>query len=160
MKQIIFFCLLMLGISCNDQNSTGTVNEKTNKDSAVAVTNDTVATIREVISPKPVASFSKKVPDELNDWKFSVNIYETKETFHYLMKIRYMELQAEDTLKIPNFGIAPKIEIKEGKDEYSCIVGFLDKQNAFKEYKLVGAKNDKISVKVLHRYAAVTYEAK
>jgi len=159
MRYIVVFCLSVITFSCSDNNQNNTA-ENTAKDSVVKVIKDTIATIREVVDPKPIASFSKKVPDELNDWKFAVNIYETKETFHYLMKMQYMELRAEDTLKIPNFGIAPKIEIKEGKDEYSCIIGFLDKQNAFKEYKLVSAKNDKLSVKVLHRYAAVTYEAK
>jgi hypothetical protein len=112
------------------------------------------------VNPKPVASFAKKVPDELNDWKFAVNIYETKETFYFLMKMQYMELMAEDTLKIPNFGIAPKIEVKAGKDSYSCIIGFLDKQNVFKEYKLVTAKDGNLSVKILHRYASVAYEVK
>jgi len=96
----------------------------------------------------------------LNDWKFAVNIYETKETFHYLMKMQYMELRADDTLKIPNFGTAPKIEIKQGSEPLSCIVGFLDKNNQFKEYKLVSIKDKNLSVHILHRYAVTTYESK
>jgi hypothetical protein len=147
----------VISISCSDQNTAATGS---NKDSVVAATNDAISTTREVVNPSPVASFSKKVPDELNDWRFSVNVYETKETFHYLMKMQYMELSAEDTLKIPNFGTMPKVEIKPGTDTYSCIIGFLDKQNIFREYKLVSAKDDNLSVKILHRYAVETYKAK
>lgn len=158
MKLLLFFSLLIMCSSCGSENNT--TAENTTKDSVVVVKKETVPEIRENVNTKPVASFSKKVPDELNDWKFSVNIYETRETFHYLMKMQYMELRAEDTLKIPNFGITPKIEIKAGKDPYSCIIGFLDKQNVFKEYKLVTAKDGNLSVKILHRYAAVAYEVK
>lgn len=158
MKLLIFFSLLIICTSCGNENNTTAVH--TTKDSVMLVKKETVPEIRENINTKPVATFSKKVPDELNDWKFSVNIYETRETFHYLMKMQYMELTAEDTLKIPNFGITPTIEVKAGKDPYSCIIGFLDKQNVFKEYKLVTAKDGNLSVKILHRYAAVTYEAK
>lgn len=160
MKQILFFFICVISISCNDQSNTTSVNNSDKKDSVVIVTNDPISTTRDVVNPKPVASFSKKVPDELNDWKFAVNIYETKETFHYLMKMQYMELAAEDTLKIPNFGTMPKVEIKPGSDTYSCIIGFLDKQNFFREYKLVSAKDDNLSVKILHRYSVGTYHAK
>lgn len=158
MKLLMFFSLLIMCSSCGNENNTTT--EHTTKDSVLVVKKETVPEIREKVNTKPVASFSKKVPDELNDWKFSVNIYETSETFHYLMKMEYMELRAEDTLKVPNFGITPQIEIKAGKDPYSCIIGFLDKQNVFKEYKLVTAKDENLSVKILHRYTTVTYEAK
>lgn len=157
MKQLLFFSLLIICSSCGNESNTTT--EKLSKDSLV-VKKEPVPEIRTAINTKPVASFSKKIPDELNDWKFAVNIYETKETFRYLMRMQYMELTAEDTLKIPNFGIAPKIEVKPGKDSYSCIIGFLDKQNVFKEYKLVTAKDGNLSVKILHRYTAITYEAK
>jgi len=157
MKNRVFFILSIICISCNNQSSQ---NTEALKDSAKKViTNDPISTIRTTINPKPVASFSKKIPDELNDWKFAVNIYETKETFHYLLKMQYMELRATDTLKIPNFGIAPKIEIHEGTDAYSCIIGFLDKNNSFKAYKMVIAKDDRLKVTVLHHYAVETYKA-
>ena len=158
MKNRVFFILSIICISCNNQSSQ---NTEALKDSAKKViTNDPISTIRTTINPKPVASFSKKIPDELNDWKFAVNIYETKETFHYLLKMQYMELRADDTLKIPNFGTAPKIEIRQGEKPFSCVVGFLDKNNEFKEYKLVSIKDKNLSVHILHRYAVTTYERK
>jgi len=159
MKLLQYFPLLFIFCSCGNEHNTN-VSEPPATDTVITLKKETVPEIRTTVSPKPVAYFSKKVPDELNDWKFAVNIYETKETFHFLMKMQYMELTAEDTLKIPNFGIAPKIEVRAGKDPYACIIGFLDKQNVFQEYKLVTAKEGNLSVKILHRYAAVTYEAK
>ena len=160
MNRLVLLTLFILGISCHNeyqQDSTTIVK----KDSVAKVTSTPVVSLtRDIVNPKPVATFSKKVPDELNDWKFAVNIYETKETFHYLMKMQYMELRANDTLKIPNFGTAPKIEIKQGSEPLSCIVGFLDKNNQFKEYKLVSIKDKNLSVHILHRYAVTTYESK
>jgi len=158
MKNLLAIIFIALSAACNTQNTPGTEAEK---DSAAIITNSaTIPTERAVISQKAIASFYKKVPDDLNDWHFSVDVYETKETFHYLMKMQYKELIAEDTLKIPNFGIEPKIEIHEGKDKYACIIGFLDKENKFLEYKKVSVKDDNLKVTILHHYAVSTYESK
>ena len=108
MKYLLAALIISSIFSCNNAGNEnvkiGVIN-----DSPAVVTNDaTIATERAVISKKPIASFYKKVPDELNDWHFTVEVYETKETFHYLMKMQYKELLAGDTLKIPNFGIEQK----------------------------------------------------
>ncbi|HRH51135.1 MAG TPA: hypothetical protein PLP23_20460 [Panacibacter sp.] len=158
MKNLLAIIFIAFNAACNTQNTPGTEDKK---DSAAIITNTaTIPTERAVVSKKAIASFYKKVPDDLNDWHFSVDVYETKETFHYLMKMQYKELLAEDTLKIPNFGIEPKIEIHEGKDKYACILGFLDKENKFLEYKQVSVKDDNLKVTVLHRYAVSTYQSK
>src|SRR5215216_1448127 len=146
MKNIFLLSVVTLIISCNNNQSSS--NTTAGKDSANVITNDTVPTIRQEINPKPVASFFKEIPNSLNNWHFSVDVYETKETFHYLMKMEYMELREMDTLKIPNIGIWPRIEIHKGKDDHSCIVGFFDRSNNFKEYKLVTAKDNKLKVTV------------
>ena len=160
MKHLLAALILSSIFSCNN---TGKENVKIgviNDSPTVATNTATIPTERAVVSKKAIASFYKKVPDDLNDWHFSVDVYETKETFHYLMKMQYKELLAEDTLKIPNFGIEPKIEIHEGKDKYACILGFLDKENKFLEYKQVSVKDDNLKVTVLHRYAVSTYQSK
>jgi hypothetical protein len=69
-----------------------------------------------------------------------------------------MELKETDTLKVPNISIEPKIEIRKGSDDYSCIVGFFDRSNNFKEYKLVSAKDGKLKITVLHHYGVATYQ--
>jgi hypothetical protein len=152
--------LLLFGfLSCNNtESSSGTTADSTPPTIERRIINDTVPQTRTVINKKPVASFSKKVPDELNDWKFAVNIYETKATFVYLIKMQYMELTATDTLKIPNFGMAPVVQIKPGTEQLSCIIGFLNKKSEFLEYKLVTAKDDKLKVKVLHGYAVTAHK--
>jgi hypothetical protein len=152
MKNLFVVCIVVITIiSCNGNQ---------NASPGAVVTNDTISTTRKEINPKPVASFVKPVPDSLNNWHFSVDVYETEETFHYLMKMEYMELRETDTLKIPNIGIEPKIEIQKGKDDYSCIVGFFDRSNNFKEYKLISAKDDELKVTVLHHYGVATYQSK
>jgi hypothetical protein len=66
----------------------------------------------------------------------------------------------EDTLKIPNFGIMPKVEIQKGEKEQSCIIGFLDKNGVFKEYKLVRIKNEQLKISTLKYYAKTKYKVK
>jgi hypothetical protein len=157
MKNLFFLYVVITIISCNNNENTSVSN---NSKDSVTVTNDTISRIRNEINLKSVASFFKPIPNSLNDWHFSVDVYETKETFYYLMKMEYMEFRETDTLKIPNIGIWPKIEIHKGTDDYSCIVGFFDKASNFKEYKLISAKDDKLKVTVLHRYGVATYQSK
>lgn len=152
MKYTIVFLLAIISTSCSNGNAPE--NNKT------VVTNDTIPTIRKEVNSNPVASFSKSIPNSLNNWHFAVNVYETQETFRYLVKLEYMELRETDTLKIPNIGIWPKVEIRPGKEDYSCIIGFYDSQNNFKEYKEVTAKDDNLKVTVLHHYGVSTYESK
>jgi hypothetical protein len=155
MKYVIIFLLAMIFASCNNGNT-----PKNNDSNKTVVTNDTIPTIRRDVSPNPVASFSKPIPNSLNNWHFAVNVYETKETFRYLVQLEYMELKETDTLKIPNIGIQPKVEIRPGKEDYSCIIGFFDRENNFKEYKLVTAKDNDLKVTVLHHYGVATYQSK
>lgn len=155
MKIFVASIFAMLLFACNTKQETD--NTQTHDTTKTIARADTISTIRNVVDPTAVASYSKKIPDDLNDWKFAVNVYETRETFHYLMKVQYEELKVTDTLKIPNFGIAPKIEIHPGPDDYSCIVGFLDKDKKFLEYKLVTAAGGDLKIKVLHHYAVTTY---
>lgn len=159
MKLLPLFILYLIIASCNTDNASSGNNRDTGNNKPGIVKTDTISTTRKEINPNPVASFSKRIPDDLNDWHFSVSVYETKETFHYLMKLEYMEMREKDTLKIPNIGIMPKIEIRPGKEDYSCIIGFYDKANNFKEYKQVTAKDGRLSVKVLHHYGVATYQS-
>src|SRR6266480_3382972 len=108
MRLLIFVVLLQLTVvSCKNDTSSSNDNNANKNKPAIAKT-DTILTIRKEVNPNPVASFSKRIPNNLNDWYFSVNIYETKETFYYLMKLEYMEMREKDTLKIANLGISTK----------------------------------------------------
>jgi hypothetical protein len=147
--------ILLAAFACKQQsetNGSGGLSE--------IVVNDTIPLERTKVESGPVAAFSEKVKDPLNDWRFAVELYETKATFEFLVKMKYKELEAEDTLKIPNFGIEPKVEIQNGPDSLSCILGFLDKKGEFKSYKLVQVKNRQLKISTLRHYARTRYKVK
>ncbi|MBC7722456.1 MAG: hypothetical protein H7068_10565 [Pedobacter sp.] len=108
---LIWLLLANAFIGCNQNTKKNKLQEADAEDTVSYPTNDTVPYIRKFINLKPVASFSEPVVDEFNKWVFAVNIYETKETFKYLIKMGYKELNVTESLHIPNFGIVPKIII-------------------------------------------------
>lgn len=152
MKYCSLFLLLTL-FACNQ-------NTKNKDGQESGIVNDTIPAERKVVENSAVASYTEKVKDPLNDWRFSVDVYETKSTFDFLVKIKYKELDAEDNIKIPNFGIMPKVEVRKGKEELSCIIGFLDKSGEFKEYKLVQVKNQELKISTIKHYARTLYKVK
>ena len=118
----------------------------------------TIPEYRDSVSKKPVAEYQEKVNNPLNEWYFSVKVYETPKTFHYLVKLKYEEIEGGDTLKLPNFGTFPKPVIEKGKDQYSCIIGFLDKEGKFREYKKVYVVANHLKITTLKHYAVAMYE--
>ena len=157
MKKYYYLLAFALLFSCNKKTETdGT------KDSSMTVLNDTIPTSRKVVSDVAVASYSEKVKDKdnLNDWKFAVDVFETEETFKYLVKIKYKELEAEDNLTIPNFGIQPKVKLEKGEEELTCVIGFLDKEGAFKEFKRVEIVGDQLKVRQTKGYGRSVVKTK
>ena len=156
MNKCCFF-LFILVIACQ---SPGTRNVSTG-DPTIVVNYDTIAEQRTTVKKDAVAEYSERLGgDNLNDWKLSVNVHETQLTFQLIIRIQYKELRVSDSLKIPNFGIQPKIELRKGKEPQSCIIGFLDKKGAFKEYKLVSTKNDRLKINQLASYYVGVYRTK
>ena len=96
-----------------------------------------VPEFRERPKPEPAEQYQEKTDDKLNDWYFSVQLFETPMTFNYLIKMQFEEVRGEDTLRLPNLGSPPKPVLKKGPEKYSCLIGFLDDENKFREYKLV-----------------------
>ena len=70
----------------------------------------------------------------------------------------FISIDEKDTLEIPNFGIQPKLEIHKGKNDYSCVVGFLDKKGAFKEYKQVAITDNQMKLTTLKKYFVGVYK--
>lgn len=137
--------IIQLAIACQSKSS---------QDSA---SSGTIPEIRQTVKKAPIAEYREKVNDKINDWYFSVQLLETSKTFYYLIKMQYEEVKGEDTLKIPDFGIDPKPEIRKGKEPYSCIIGFLDKENKFLEYKEVSVKNGKdLKLTTINHYTVVS----
>src|SRR5882762_1083505 len=152
----LFFFLLIAAVACNQ----GGTNESNSKDSTTVISYDTIPEIRTTVKTTPAAEYSESIKDELNDWKFSVSLYETKRTFHYTVRIQAKEVRVSDSVNIPNFGRQPKVEVHKGKEPLTCIIGFLDMKNVFREYRKVSFKDDKLHISTINNFAVGAYRTK
>lgn len=135
-------------------------NNKTDSTQQSTVVNaaSSIPPFRDRVQKEPVAQYRIKTDNPLNDWYFSVRLYETRKTFYYLIRLQFEEIEGTDTLKLPNFGIAPRPEIRKGPENYSCIIGFMDKENQFREYKKVYVVGNRLKITALKHYAVATYQ--
>jgi hypothetical protein len=158
--RIIYFALSFCFIASCGEMATQPVSDKEDSTQGPVIVNPAVNVplFRDTVQKAPVAEYRVKTDNPLNDWYFSVRLYETPKTFYYLMRLQFEELQGADTLKLPNFGTMPKPEIRKRPESYSCIVGFLDNDKQFREYKKVYVVGDKLKVTALKHYAVATYE--
>lgn len=154
-RTILFSVIMFLGIACGDTETRQSESVNENKESTASI-NENVPENRIDIKKEPIAAHVEKTDDPLNDWYFSVKLYETEKTFHYRMQLEFEEIRGTDTLKIPDIGIVPEPVIRKGEDRYSCIIGFLDKDKQFREYKKVHVKNNTLKVTSLKHYAVTT----
>lgn len=155
MKTVYSAFFILLLISCN------TGNNKNSSEDSVVLNYENIPAERNILNPNAVKSYAETVKSFETIDEFKVRLFETKETFNYLVKIQYKQLNVEDTLKVPNFGIQPALEIVKGDSiRPSCIVGFLDEKKQFRESKLIYFEDDKLKVKVLKHYAVATYQSK
>ena len=154
MKNILVLSAFAFLISCSE-NPDGTTKEKTgqqNIEPAKAV----VPTTRDSVRKNAVASFSERTDNPLNEWYFKVELFETPQTFKYLVKLQFEEIQGEDTLVLPNLGIMPEPLIQKGPDKYSCILAFKDQDGEVRDYKKVYVKNNSLKITALKHYAVTT----
>jgi hypothetical protein len=109
---------------------------------------------RRQVKKEVVAEYKESLHDPLNtDWVFAVRLFETDKTQFYRVNLRYEELEADDTLKLPDLGTPPRPVIHKGDDKNSCMIGFMDNENRFREYKLVTVKGDKLTIHAVKHYA-------
>ncbi|HEY8894741.1 MAG TPA: hypothetical protein VIM79_07990 [Niastella sp.] len=160
-RNLLLCCLLAAG--CRETTSNeGAAKADEAKSSTPAIKApppaEKVPMYRASVQAEPVAEYKERTDNPLNDWYFSVKLYETPKTFQYVMKLKYEELEGDDTLNLPKVGVMPKPVIQKGEDKYSCIVGFMDHQNQFREYKKVYVKNDELKVTSLKHYTVATYD--
>src|SRR3954447_505491 len=135
MKKLLYLLSILVILSSCSGNGPG----NNSRDSASAPTGS-IPPERLNPNPKPVATYSEDVNSEtgrLNHWKFTVALYETNKTFMYRVQVQYAELHITDSLQLPNLGMMPKPSLQKGKEENSCIIGFMDDKNIFRDYKLV-----------------------
>ncbi len=153
MKKVYAILPILFILSCNT-NNIGSFS----KDSIVHNYED-ISPERKTVNPDPVKTYDETVKSFETTDEFKVSVYETKETFHYLIKIQYKSLDEEDTLKVPNFGVQPSVILEKGDSlRPSCIVGFLDDKKQFRESKLIFFDDNTLKVHVLKHYAVATYQ--
>ncbi len=112
-----------------------------------------IPAIRKEINKNPVATYLIQMGDPKLDRKFGAEVFETQETFKYLLVMYFDGTVQNDTLNVPNIGIFPVVKIKAGEEKLSCIIGFADDKNVFREYKLLSVKNDQLRLTTLKKYA-------
>jgi hypothetical protein len=111
---------------------------------------------RKLVKAAAVAEWKEKTDDPLNDWYFWVRLFETNQTFAYRLKIQFEEVRGEDTLRFPNFGVEPRPRIQKGKERYTCIIGFMDRENHFRPFKMVSVKEGRLlRLTTLNHYGIV-----
>jgi hypothetical protein len=138
MKQLI--CLLLIvSISCNSNGTKNNVQPYTKE--------------RTTVNPNAVKEYVEEVNDSLNpDWKFRVALFEQKESLKYEVRFQYKEITGEKIFSFPNMGFMPKPELKEGKNKFSCIIGFYDADSTFMELRMIKVENENLVYRHLKEY--------
>jgi hypothetical protein len=145
---------LFMLVACT--SSTGNSNSKntdSTENNSNGVNGKPVPEDRSNVKTTPVDQFSEKTDNPINNWYFTVKLFETAKTFQYRVSMKFEEIEGEDTLRLPDLGIAPHPVLKKGTDRYSCVIGFLDKENQFREYKLVHVENGNLKITTLKHYS-------
>jgi hypothetical protein len=143
MQRIVAFILLLtLSTYFQSCRSRAADNSVPNADSmatkpAAAIISAHNPEFRAAVKKGAVAEYKGKTDDKLNDFYFAVRLFETRQTDNYLIKMEFEGIEGEDTLKLPDLGTPPRPVLQKGKDKYSCIIGFMDNDNQFREYKKV-----------------------
>ena len=148
MKIMIAFATILLFTACSQPAET---NSKTT--TTVGTTASAMDLKRSTPKTEAVLQYEEKVGNDLNNWFFKVKLYETEKRFTYKMTLQHEEVSGEDEITFPNLGIEPQPVIKKGTSKYECIIGFMDQQGAFREYKKVHVIDGNLKVTTLKSYA-------
>ena len=128
-------------------------NNESGEDTTWTALPPQLSLVRDTVSPTPVASYRKRIPNDLNEWYFSVSVFETRNRFEFEVRMQYEETEGTDSITIPDLDAEPIIEIRPGSSDYSCIIGFLDRQGQFRELKEVAFRNNRLQMTTLKHYA-------
>jgi hypothetical protein len=152
MKSNFYYALLISTVfaSCRQEQKTSSASKK-----------DKTPTERNIVSKTPVAVFDQKyisssLNSDINDWRFTVTLYETPKTFWYRMVVVDKTLEINDTVVFPDLGLELRPALKKGKEPNSCLVGFLDNTDQFLEYKKVTSNYKGLSIKQTKSYYVST----
>lgn len=150
MRILVLLSLLAFAVGCNQ------THEKKDADEKRVVVNDTIPRERTNVNPKPVAAYSVRVPDALNQFNFAVKLYETPLRFRYRVAVTYKTLDVKDSVDIPNFGYQPKVDVRKNENDLSCMIGFYDAEGTFMNLKLVEVVDNQLKIRQVKRYGVGT----
>src|SRR6516162_5840940 len=94
-KLILLFLGIVCSLGCHSDTSGGPAGTSASAGSEIPP-------FRKEVKKQPVASYREKTDNPLNDWYFSVSLYETPKTFQYLIKMQFEEVRGDDTLELPD----------------------------------------------------------
>jgi len=155
-KQIIgtsLLCIIFIA-GCNSSSD----KSKSPEEAAIIIPADSISELRSTVRKEAVASHQQKVPDEFNNWKFAVHLYETERRFHYTVRMQYKELRITDSINIPNLGKEPIVAIQKDSLPYSCTIGFLDNKGLFKPYYRANVQKEQLRFKKIAAYWVGVYK--
>lgn len=139
---LLSFGFLLLTPSCNNAASeqgspaaSQPLDDRTNVDTAA------------------VASYQEKIKNSLNNWYFSVKLYETRKPLDYIVSMGYEEVQDQDTIHFPDLGYPIKPAIQKAADSLSCYVGFTDPKGNFMYFKGVWVDKEGVHIRTVRSYA-------
>lgn len=89
--------------------------------------------VRAHVKKEAVAEYREKT--KLGE--FVVKMYQTSKTMYYRIDVDFEGLPGSDTVHLPDLGTEPRPAVQKGATDKSCLVGFLDNENQFREVKLV-----------------------
>ncbi len=148
MKILIAITTLFLLVACDQQ---AVNNSKTT--TTAGSTTSAMDFKRSKPKTEAVQQYEEKVDNDLNNWFFKIKLFETEMRFTYKLTLQYEEVTGEDEITFPNLGLNPQPLIKKGTAKYECIIGFLDQQGAFREYKKVHVLDGNLKITTLKSYA-------
>ena len=154
MRILVLLSLLAFATGCNNNQKKAEGPEKR------IVVNDTIPSERTSVDPKSVATYSARVPDPLNQFKFAVKLYETPLRFRYRVAVTYKTLDVKDSVDIPNFGYQPKVDVRKDKHDLSCMIGFYDAAGTFMDLKKVEVVDNQLKMRQVQRYSVGTVRKK
>ncbi len=155
-KTLLFIPFIALAAAMFYSCNTG--GDAANKKDSVQYRYEQIPKERDTVSKVPVATYFENVPGFSTEEGFAIKVFQTKETFRFLLNIHDKGGEILDTLKIPDFGIWPTVKLQKGDEPYTCIAGFMDKDSAFRVYKQIQVKDQKLTIQVLKHYAVYTYQ--
>jgi hypothetical protein len=108
---------------------------------------------RATVDTQAVANYQEKIQDKLNNWYFSVRLYETKNPLDYVVNMGYEEVADQDTIHFPDLGYPIKPAIQKAADSLSCYIGFTDPKGNFMYFKGVWVDKNGLNIRTVRSYA-------